>query len=126
DPPDSVHAMARGPLAAGGSISAADMVLEAIGGSEGELPALRRALDFGASSGRVVRVLAADLHDVEWEACDPNAGAIEWAAQEIPGVRFFVSPQEPPLPVPDGRYDLVFAISVWSHFAEDAARAWFD
>jgi SAM-dependent methyltransferase len=118
EPPDNVHAMARGPLAAGGSFSAADMIAEAMS------PDTKCALDFGGSSGRVVRVLAAMRPEIAWEACDPNASAIEWAAENIRGVRFSVCRQDPPLDVEDGKYDLVYAISVWSHFGEEAARAW--
>lgn len=118
EPPPNVHAMARGPLAAGGSFSAADMVAEV-------MPAdTESALDFGSSSGRVVRVLAAAYPDIAWDACDPNAGAVHWGAANLPGVRFFVSPQDPPLDAGDATYDLVYAISVWSHFGEAAARAW--
>lgn len=123
-PPEGIHAMARGPLAAGGSFGAADMVLDAIAEPSGELPPITRALDFGASSGRVVRVLATELPDVEWHACDPNEPAIRWAAEHLEGIDFFVNPQRPPLHVPDEHYDLVFAISIWSHFREDAAREW--
>ena len=118
EPPPDVHAMARGPLAAGGSFSAADMVAEAMSADT------QSALDFGSSSGRVVRVLAAAYPDTAWEACDPNEGAVRWATGNLPGVRFFVSPQDPPLDVDAGTYDLVYAISVWSHFGEAAARAW--
>ena len=117
-PPEDVHAMARGPLAAGGSFSAADMVAEAMPSDT------KCALDFGGSSGRVVRVLAANCPEITWESCDPNAYAVRWGENNLPGIRFFVSPQDPPLDVEDGRYQLVYAISVWSHFGEHAARAW--
>ena len=58
-PPDHVHAMARGPLAAGGSIYYADMLAEALRRVGSSMDDVRRGLDFGCSSGRVVRVLAA-------------------------------------------------------------------
>jgi SAM-dependent methyltransferase len=83
-------------------------------------------LDFGCSSGRVVRVLAAAYPDADWFGCDPNRGAIEWAREHLPGVEFEVSPQHPPLPWPDGHFGAIFAISIWSHFAAPAAIAWLD
>lgn len=125
-PPDDVHAMARGPRAAGGSYDYADLVVDALIGVGAELLAGARGLDFGCSSGRVVRVLAAAYPDFEWYACDPNGDAIRWARRDLRRIRFAVSPGSPPLSYSDGFFDLVFAISIWSHFAESAALQWFD
>jgi SAM-dependent methyltransferase len=127
DPPAGVHAMARGPLAAGGGFHAADLVAAAVAEAGLDPAALGRALDFGASSGRVVRALAPAYPDVEWHACDPNAGAIAWAREHIPGVVFHASPQRPPLPfAAAGSFGLVYAISIWSHFSERAALRWLE
>jgi SAM-dependent methyltransferase len=123
-PPDEVHSMSRGPLAAGGSFYYADLVLEALRRTAAEPP--QRALDFGCSSGRVVRVLKALLPDTEWHGCDPNADAIEWARANLPGIAFDVSPTNPPLPYEGGSFDLVYAISIWSHFGELPALRWLD
>jgi SAM-dependent methyltransferase len=123
DPPAGIHAMARGPLAAGGSFSAADMIGEVIE-QEANDSSRGRALDFGASSGRVVRVLAAAYPGIKWEACDPNAAAIRWAAENLSPIGFFASPEDPPLQVESAAYELVYAISVWSHFGQRAARDW--
>jgi SAM-dependent methyltransferase len=125
-PPDEVHAMGRGPLAAGGSFYYADLVLEALRRGGADPFAQRAALDFGCSSGRVVRVMRAVLPAVEWHACDPNADAIQWASRNLPGIDFLVSEQEPPLPFEDGALDFAYAISIWSHFAESAALRWLE
>ena len=123
-PPEEVHATSRGPLAAGGVYYYGDLVLEALRRGGMDPFAQRRGLDFGCSSGRVVRVLQAVLPDIEWHACDPNAGAIEWAGKHLPAIDFRTSAQEPPLPYDDGSLDFVYAISIWSHFAEGAALRW--
>ncbi len=81
-------------------------------------------LDFGCSSGRVVRVLAAALPELEWHGCDPIDDAIEWAQANLPGIAFERSPEYPPLPYADASFDAVYAISIWSHFAEGAALDW--
>jgi SAM-dependent methyltransferase len=81
-------------------------------------------LDFGCSSGRVVRVLAAAYSDVEWHGCDPLAEAVEWAQANLPDIAFIRSPERPPLDYENDSLDLVFAISVWSHFGENAALSW--
>jgi SAM-dependent methyltransferase len=125
-PPDDVHAMARGPVAAGGDAFTADFVLGALERAGKPLPEGARALDFGSSSGRVVRMLAAARPDVAWLGCDPNEPAIAWARENLDCAEFFVSPQEPPLELPDASLDLVYAISIWSHFDADAGLRWFE
>jgi SAM-dependent methyltransferase len=125
EPPESVHAMARGPAATGGSYFYADIVIDALRGAGARLGDGARGLDFGCSSGRVVRVLAAAFPEIEWHACDPQPSPIHWGQQNIPGVEFSVSPQEPPLRFDAGTFDFVFAISIWTHYGEHAARRWF-
>jgi SAM-dependent methyltransferase len=121
-PPEGVHAMTRGVEHLAGGMRHADLALTAAG----PLPAGGRGLDFGCSSGRVVRALAAIQPDLEWHACDPNEGAIAWARENLKRIDFFVSPQEPPLPRPDAYFDVVVAISIWSHYGPTAATAWLD
>lgn len=125
-PPEEVHAMGRGSLAAGGSYYYADLVAGALHAGGADLDAGGRGLDFGCSSGRVVRVLQAAYPEVEWHGCDPIPDAIEWAREHLPGIDFRLSPQQPPLPYPDGHFDHAYAISIWSHFGERAARAWLE
>jgi len=121
-PPEDVHSMVRSPIVTGGDPWLADLVI----GAAGDLSDGAAALDFGCSSGRVVRLLAAWRPDVRWLGCDPNAEAIAWAQAYVPGVELFVGPQQPPLPLDAGSLQLVYAISIWSHFAEGAALRWLD
>jgi SAM-dependent methyltransferase len=124
EPPQDVHHMAAGPLSAAGSLYHADLVADALCSSGVPVAGASQALDFGCSSGRVVRVLAAAFPDVTWHGCDPNAGAVAWARSSVPAVEFVASPEEPPLPYPDGAFEIVYAVSVWSHFDASAALAW--
>jgi SAM-dependent methyltransferase len=119
-PPGEVHSMVRSPIVTGGDPWLADLVIGAAGEVSGA------ALDFGCSSGRVVRFLAAWRPDVRWLGCDPNAEAIAWAQEHLPAAEFFASPQQPPLPLDPGSLQLVYAISIWSHFGEGAGLRWLD
>lgn len=123
-PPDDIHSMARGPLASGGDPYIADLVISALRRAESEPPEGATMLDFGCSSGRVLRTIAAYRPDLECLGCDPNGPAIRWAQQNLPMATFFESPTSPPLDVADGSVDVVYAISIWSHFAEEAAMRW--
>jgi SAM-dependent methyltransferase len=123
-PPADVHSMARTPAAPSRSTYYADLVVDAFAQS-GLTPRPGQAgLDFGCSSGRVVSVLAAAYPEIEWHGCDRLAAAIERARDNLPGIDFLHSPAHPPLPYDHGSFDLVFAISIWPHFGENAALAW--
>jgi SAM-dependent methyltransferase len=123
-PPPGIHAMERSAESAGGSTYYADMIVAAAAECGFDVGAGKAGLDFGCSSGRVVRVLAAAYPEIEWHGCDPLAPAIDWARDHIPGVAFDRSPQQPPLPYGGGWFDFICAISIWSHFAEQAAIEW--
>lgn len=125
-PPEEVHLMARGPLAAAGGLYEADIIASALGSAGVEIASLRGVLDFGCSSGRVVRVLHAAYPQIEWHGCDPNGPAIAWAQESLPGINFFASDDSPPLALGDASLDLVYAISIWSHFAPQLGLRWFE
>lgn len=124
EPPVGIHSMGRGPFAAGGSIYHADLVIGAIELIGQELPRGGSLLDFGCSSGRVVRVLKAYRPDLKCYGCDPNQQAILWAKGELQDIDFVVSDQRPPLELGDGSVDMAYAISIWSHFGPVAAQEW--
>ena len=125
-PPEEIHLMARGPLASAGGLYEADFIVDALAGVNVEMADVESALDFGCSSGRVVRVLAAAYPEIKWHGCDPNGPAIEWASGNLPGIEFFVNDNAPPLPLADGSLDLAYAISIWSHFAPELGLRWFE
>ncbi len=124
-PPEDVHAMARGPLAAAGGLYEADLLVEALALAGVAMAQVHSALDFGCSSGRVLRALHAAHPEIRLHGCDPNAPAIAWATENLANIEFFVSGNHPPLPLPDASLDLVFAISIWSHFAPELGLSWF-
>jgi SAM-dependent methyltransferase len=124
-PPETVHAMARGPLAAAGGLYEADLVADAVRSAGVDIATIDRGLDFGCSSGRLVRVLAAAYPRARWLACDPNEPAIRWASENLHSIDFFVNANEPPLQIDDASLDLVCAISIWSHFSPALGLRWF-
>ncbi|TMC54716.1 MAG: class I SAM-dependent methyltransferase [Chloroflexi bacterium] len=123
-PPAGVHAMSRGSRAAGGSIYHADLIFGALKLARADLPPGGRILDFGCSSGRVIRVVKAYRPDLDCHGCDPNEAAIRWATDNLPDISFAVSPLHPPLSHASSSFDCVFGISVWSHFGHAAASSW--
>jgi len=86
-----------------------------------------RILDFGCGCGRLTRYMGLlGEEGVRVEGCDVDAPAIAWAERHLPNSgRFFVSPDRPPLPVPEGGgFDLIVALSVFTHLPEDMQDLW--
>ncbi len=75
---------------------------------------MTNVLEFGCGSGRVLRHLRgiAGLHVA---GTDANHRAIEWDCNNLPGADFSGNRLEPPLSFPDASFDLVYALSVFTH-----------
>jgi SAM-dependent methyltransferase len=104
---------------------AADAIVRALGVAGVELASLGPVLDFGCGCGRVARHWAA-LRGVELHGCDRNRELAEWCAENLGHVETRVNGPAPPLPYEDGRFGLVYAISVFTHLAEPEASAWLE
>jgi len=79
-------------------------------------------LDFGCGSGRVIRWFRDHPYDVV--GSDYNPHLIDWCRSHLQGFRFEVNGVDPPLAHPEGRFALVYAMSVFTHLDEDRQRAW--
>ena len=118
--------MTHSPFASGGGFYQADIIADGLASAGSPIAAGTRVLDFGSSSGRVARVLKAAFPEASILGCDPNGPAIEWAQQNLPGIDFSKSENDPPLPYEDNSVDAVFGVSIWSHYAERLALVWYD
>jgi ubiquinone/menaquinone biosynthesis C-methylase UbiE len=83
-----------------------------------------RVLDFGCAEGRVLRFFPRHPESELW-GVDINAERIAWAQQHLPRpFRFATTTTAPHLPFEDNYFDLVYAVSVFTHISE-LADAWF-
>lgn len=87
----------------------------------GELGAV---LDFGCGCGRVTRW----FHDFDGEVAgsDLSADAIEWCRDNLEFGSFVTNTLEPPLVFDDESFDLVYALSVFTHLTDELQLAWRD
>ena len=79
-------------------------------------------LDFGIGCGRVARHWAG--LDVDVHGCDYNAQLVAWCRRNLPHVTARANGLEPPLPYEDEQFDLVYALSVFTHLTKRQQRAW--
>jgi SAM-dependent methyltransferase len=84
----------------------------------------RTLLDFGCGPGRLLRPLGEALSATRLTGADTDAESIAWVAEALPGVEPVVLPELPPSSLPTGAYELVLAISVFTHLDEARQDAW--
>jgi SAM-dependent methyltransferase len=81
-------------------------------------------LDFGCGCGRVTRY----FHDFAGDVAgsDVSRPAVEWCRTNLRFARFEVNGLAPPLAFDGERFDLVYALSVFTHLTADLQLAWRD
>jgi SAM-dependent methyltransferase len=83
----------------------------------------KRVLDFGCGAGRTLRHFVKEAGVAEIYGCDIDVPSIEWLRSELsPPFHVFASGERPPLQVDSGSFDLVWAISVFTHLDEHWAE----
>lgn len=73
-------------------------------------------LDFGIGSGRLARM----FHDFKgsYAGADVDGELVDWVNGALPWVRATATTARKPLPFPDGSFDCVISISVFTHMNE--------
>lgn len=88
----------------------------------------KRVLDFGCGAGRTLHhfMTEASHHDAsvrtEFHGCDIDVPSIDWLRAHLaPPFEVFVTDELPPMDRPEGCFDLVYALSVFTHLADSWA-----
>jgi SAM-dependent methyltransferase len=76
----------------------------------------KRVLDFGCGTGRVLRHFLAAAPTCEYWACDIHEESVAWCQAHLPA-HSFVCGKDPPMPLEDGQFDLIYAIAVFTHIS---------
>ena len=81
-------------------------------------------LDFGCGCGRTLGWLLTRFPAVRWYGTDIDAKAIEWCRRNLQGADFQLNRQLPPTNFDRGCFDVVYAISVFTHIDANQQSAW--
>ncbi|HRV59941.1 MAG: class I SAM-dependent methyltransferase [Solirubrobacterales bacterium] len=83
----------------------------------------KRLLDFGCGAGRTLRHFLDVSGKAEVWGCDIDAPSIEWMQENLcPPLNAVTCREEPPLEFESGSFDLIWAVSVFTHLAETSAE----
>ena len=104
----------------------AENIRAALGAIGRPIDSFEDILDFGCGCGRTLRWLAASNPEKRWHGSDVDPEAIRWCQNNFPSARFDVNPAWPPLPYADASFDLIYAVSVFTHLGEEHQRRWFE
>jgi SAM-dependent methyltransferase len=105
-----------------GGALAAESIRETLRRNGAEIERLGAILDLGCGAERVVRrwaSLPARVH-----GCDYNPRVVAWCRRNLTFARFDVNALTPPLPYPNEQFDLVYALSVFTHLPEPLLAPW--
>ncbi|HEY0038059.1 MAG TPA: class I SAM-dependent methyltransferase [Longimicrobium sp.] len=83
-----------------------------------------RVLDFGCGCGRTLLWFRDAEGGTQFHGTDIDAEAIAWCQGNLPFATFGVNQPLPPLSYPDGHFDLVYALSVFTHLSEEQQHMW--
>jgi SAM-dependent methyltransferase len=95
---------------------------DAVDRNGGDFAGARRILDLGCGCGRLARHLPAATR-AEIFGVDYNANLARWCARHLDGA-YSRNRLAPPLAFPDGHFDVVYLISVFTHQRLETQTAW--
>jgi SAM-dependent methyltransferase len=105
------------------SFEAAKTIREALAACGDPIEEVKSLLDFGCGCGRVLRQWAS-LPATDVHGTDYNPNLIAWCRGNLRFATFSVNGLAPPLVYEDERFDLAFAISVFTHLTPDLEHRW--
>jgi SAM-dependent methyltransferase len=96
---------------------------EALTRSGVDVHALGTVLDFGCGCGRTLRHFK-HLERTRLHGTDYNPVLVEWCLRNLHFAEFSLNGLEPPLAHAEAAFDLVYALSVFTHLPEPLQHSW--
>ncbi len=83
----------------------------------------KRILDFGSGAGRTLRHFHTEAAAAEFWGCDIDEPSIAWMQEHLcPPFHAWRSTYNPPLGLEHGTFDLVYAVSVFTHLTANSTQ----
>jgi SAM-dependent methyltransferase len=80
----------------------------------------KRVLDFGCGAGRVLRHFLPEASEAEFWGSEIDEPSVSWIEQHLsPPLHAVHHGESPPLRAPSGHFDLVYAMSVFTHITDE-------
>jgi SAM-dependent methyltransferase len=89
-----------------------------------DIYSFHQVLDFGCGSGRVIRNFQDAPSSCQLYGTDIDSELVRWCEKNLPLIRWSVNGFHPPLSYADNSFDLIYAISVFTHLDEKFQHAW--
>jgi SAM-dependent methyltransferase len=103
--------------------SSAQVIRETAGRHGIPFDSIGLMLDLGCGCGRVLRHFQ-HLSSIEIYGAEPNEQLAAWCSRNLPFARVLRSSMLPPLPYEGSFFDLIYAVSVFTHLTEQAQLLW--
>ncbi len=83
----------------------------------------KKVLDFGCGAGRTLRHFLGEADTAEFWGCDIDQPSIAWLEANLsPPLHVLVNADDPPTSLPSGTFDLIYAVSVFTHLTDSWSR----
>jgi SAM-dependent methyltransferase len=81
--------------------------------------------DFGCGCGRLSRYFDSNAL-YKGYASDINPNLVQWCQKNLTAVDTRINAKDPPLPFDNAMFDCAYALSIFTHLPESAARIWLE
>lgn len=81
-------------------------------------------LDFGVGCARTMRHFYRSIDKLNCYGCDVDSRSIRYINEKVPFINAIVSSNNPPLPYKEKFFDIIYCISVFTHFNETSFANW--
>ena len=99
-----------------------DIIADLVERNGGKFREAQRLLDFGCGCGRIARHIP-KISEAALFGVDYNPRLVNWCAKNLTGT-FARNQLMPPLSFPDGYFDAVWLLSVFTHLRLETQNAW--
>ncbi len=100
-----------------------EIIRQALARNGAEIEQLESMLDWGCGCGRILRWWK-ELPQTRIHGSDYDPQLVGWVEQNLPFVSAKVNQLSPPLPFESESFDLVYAISIFTHLDDRLAAEW--